>query len=110
MTAILANEDLCELGGVRQIAVVPETDAVGRIHEEGLRFRGGIATGGRITDMTDADVALQCQHVPMLEDVTDETGLLAQKQLTFVAGHDACGILATMLKHGQRIVDLLVRG
>ncbi len=53
-------------------AVVAETDSVGRVHEERLRFRRRIATGGGITNVAEADVALQADHVTMLEDVAHE--------------------------------------
>ena len=53
---------------------------------------------------------LSAQHVALLEDVAHQAVLLAHEQLAFVAGHDAGGVLATMLQHRQRVIDLLVGG
>ena len=106
--AIFANQHFGQFGGVGQIAVVAEADAVGRVDEKRLRFGGGVAAGGGIADMADADVALQRQHVAMLEHIPHQAGLLAQEQLAFVEGHDAGGILAAMLQHRQRVIDLLI--
>src|SRR5439155_21145407 len=39
---VLADQDLGELGRVGEIAVVPEADAVGRVHVERLRFGGAV--------------------------------------------------------------------
>jgi hypothetical protein len=58
--------------------------------------------------MPDADVAAQLQHVTLLEHVTHETVVLAHEQLALVRSHDAGGILAPVLQHRQRVIDLLV--
>src|SRR5690606_37455665 len=58
--------------------------------------------------MADAHVALEGEHVALLEHIAHQTGVLAQKELTFMTGHDARGILSAVLQHDQGIVDLLV--
>ena len=58
--------------------------------------------------MADADVALQPQHVALLEDIAHQAVLLAHEQLAVVAGHDARGILAAVLQDRQRVIDLLI--
>ena len=108
MTEVFADQHFRELGGVRQVAVVPEADAVRRVDVERLRFGGGVAARGRIAHVADADVALQAQHVALLEDVAHQAVLLAHEQLAVVAGHDAGGVLAAVLQHRQRVIDLLI--
>ena len=95
---------------VGQVAVVREADAVRRIDVERLRLGGAVAAGRRVAHVADADVALELQHVPLLEHVAHQADVLAQEQLAFVLGHDARGVLAAVLQHGQRVVDLLVDG
>jgi hypothetical protein len=53
-------------------------------------------------------VPAQAQHVAALEHVTDETIALARMQPPVLFGHDACGILAAVLQHRQRVVQALV--
>ena len=60
--------------------------------------------------MTEPDVAAQAQHVPFLEHVPDEPVALAQTQPAAVVGHDARGILASVLQHGERVVERLIDG
>ncbi len=105
---VLADQYLGELGSVRQVAVVTEADAVRRIDHERLRFRRTVAACSGIADVADADVALEAQHVALLEDVAHQAVLLAHEQLAFVAGHDAGGVLAAVLQYRQRVIDLLV--
>ena len=108
VAAIFADQHVGELRRVGQVAVVREADAVRRVDVERLRLGRAVATGRRIAHVADADVALQLQHVPLLEHVAHEADVLAQEQLAFVLGHDARGILAAVLQHGQRVIDLLV--
>lgn len=58
--------------------------------------------------MTEADVAFETEHVPMLKHIANEARLLAHEELAFVARHDAGGVLTSMLQHRERIVDLLI--
>jgi hypothetical protein len=57
-----------------------------------------------------ADRALELLHVTLLEHVTHQAHVLAQVQLAVVLGHDAGRVLAAVLQHGQRVVELLVDG
>ena len=45
---VVADQHFRELGGVGQVAVVREADAVRRVDVERLRLGGGVAAGGRI--------------------------------------------------------------
>src|SRR3954452_24741064 len=100
MAAILADQHFSQFSRVREITVMAETDSVGRVDEERLCFGGRIAARGGITHMADANVALERQHVPMLEHIAHQSGLLAQEKLAVVTSHDACRILSAVLKHG----------
>ena len=109
--AILADQNLGELGGVGEVAVVAEADAVRSVDVEGLRLRGAVAAGRRVTHVADADVTLELEHVVLLEDIAHESTALAHAQLAFArGGGDAGGILAAMLQHRERIVEALVDG
>ena len=108
MAAVLADQDLGELGGVGEVAVVPEADAVGRIDVEGLRLGGAVAAGGRVAHVADADVALQLEHVVLLEHVAHQAAALAHVELALGRGRDAGGILAAVLQHGERVVEPLI--
>ena len=82
-----------------------KADAVRRIDVERLGLGRVVATRGGIADVPDADVALEPQHVLLLEHVADQAIVLAQEDLALVRGHDARGILSAMLQYRQRIVD-----
>src|SRR5437899_2444950 len=110
VTAVLADQDLRELGGVGEVAVVPEADAVGRVDVERLRLGGAVAAGGRIAHVADADVALELEHVMLLEDVAHESAALAHVELALAAGGDAGGVLAAMLQHRESVIETLVDG
>ena len=58
--------------------------------------------------MPDADVALQLQHVALLEHVPDQAVVLAHGQLALVGRHDPGRILAAVLQYRKRVVQLLV--
>jgi len=58
--------------------------------------------------MTDADIAEQLLHVALLEDIAHQAVILAQEQLAAMTGHDTGSVLATMLKHGKRVIQRLI--
>ena len=97
-----------ELVGVDQVAVVGQRDAVGRVHVEGLRFRGRSAPRGWIAHVADAHGSRQAQHVPLLEYVAHQAVVLALMKLVAIAGGDPRGILATVLQHRQGVVQRLI--
>ena len=109
MAPILADQDLGELGGVGEVAVVAEADAVGRVDVERLRLGGAVAAGGRVAHVADADVALELEHVVLLEHIAHQSAALAHAQLAVArGGGDAGGVLAAMLQHRERIVEALI--
>jgi hypothetical protein len=57
----------------------------------------------------DADLAAQAEHVLVgVEHVAHQPVVLAQVQLVAVARDDAGRVLAAVLQHRQRVVQLLV--
>jgi hypothetical protein len=55
--------------------------------------------------MTDTHIASQSLHVPRTKYILDQSIVLAQIQFAIVTRGNTCGILASMLKDGQRIVQ-----
>ena len=108
MPPVLTNDHLGKLGGIGEIAVVRQTDAIGRIDVEGLCFRSTFASGRRIADVSDARVPFELQHVLLLKYVAHQSTALAHIQFAVSGGGDACGILSAVLQYSQRIVDPLI--
>jgi len=46
----------------------------------------------------------------LLENVANQTVRLTQMQVPIVFGHDSCGILASVLEVGQRVIKRLING
>ena len=108
MAPILADQHLRQFGGVGQVAVVRQADAIGCVHEERLRLRGSVATGGRIAHVADTDLAGELEHVLLFEDVAHEARAFARAQAPLEGRHDARGVLTAMLQHRQRVIESLV--
>ena len=79
--AVFPHQHFGEFASIGQIAVVAETDAVGRIDIERLRIVGAVGTGRRIADVADADVALEFDHVLLLKHIAHQARVLAHEQL-----------------------------
>ncbi|MNZ68218.1 hypothetical protein D3C78_864800 [compost metagenome] len=59
--------------------------------------------------MANTHVALQALHMACLKHILHQTvGLTQTEPIVGIYGDDACGILATVLKHHQRIINRLV--
>jgi hypothetical protein len=110
VAAVLALQHVGELARIGQVAVVRQAQAVGRVHVERLRLGRAVAAGRGVAHVADAGVALELQHVALLEHVAHEPVVLAQEELALVGGHDPRRVLAAVLKHRQRVIDLLVDG
>src|SRR5215208_7286773 len=109
MTPVLASQHFRKLRRVREVAVVREANAVRRVHIERLRLsRSAVAPRRGIAHVTDSDVALEIEHVMLLEHVPHEPAAFARVELAFARSGDARGILATMLQHRHRIVEPVV--
>lgn len=108
---VLPEHCLFQLGGIGQVAVVRQHDAVGRVDVERLRF-GQVAgrAGGRITHMPDPGVAHQGAHVAGAEHVTHHAAAFVHVKAVAVAGHDAGCILPAVLKDLQPVIQELIDG
>ncbi len=105
---ILANQQVFQLFRIRQVAVVREADAVRRVDVERLRLGNTRRARRRIAHVTDAGAARQRQHVTRAEDVADQPRGLARAQHATVVDRDSRGVLATVLQHGERVIDRLI--
>ena len=108
VAAVLTEQVRLQGLEVGQVAVVRQGDAVRGVDVHGLRLGGARRAGSGIAHMADADVADQLFNVMLLEDVLHQAVVLAQVQPHTIAGHHPSGVLATMLQHGQGVVDLLI--
>ncbi len=105
---ILANQNLGQFLRIGQIAVVGQADAIRCVDIERLRFGGTVAAGGWITHVADTDVAGELEHVLLLEHIAHQACALARAEPTLESGHDAGGVLTTVLQHRQRIIQTLI--
>ena len=98
-----------ERSSVGQVAVVHQHDAVGGVHVEGLRllFAVGIACCG-VAHLAQPHVAAQRTHVARAEHIAHHAAGLVHEVLVALHGHDAGGILPTMLQQQQGVIDQLV--
>ena len=110
VTPVALYDQPFELRGVHEVAVVGQRDAVGRIDVKRLGFRHADTPRRGVPDMSQSHVALQPQHVLVLENVAHQPVGLAQMELAARGGHDPRGVLAPVLKTRQRIVEPLVDG
>jgi hypothetical protein len=106
--ANLIPNDIRQVLRVGQISIVRHANPVGEVGVEGLGFGTGTGPSCRVPDMSDAHVASQFHHVMRLEDVLDQTVVLAQVQTTALGRDNASGILAPMLQDGQPVKEQLV--
>jgi hypothetical protein len=53
-----------------------------------------------------AKITRQLLHMIRLKDIPNEPLPFTLEELTFVTGHDARRVLAAVLKHGQRIINV----
>jgi hypothetical protein len=91
--------------GVGQIAVVGNTDTIGRVNIKRLRQSWTRAAGRRITNMADANVTHQSCHMLIEEDISRQADAFANMKFTIVVGDNTSGILTAMLQDSQRIIE-----
>ena len=95
-------EPAAQIGGVDQVAVVGDADAaVGVLDGERLRVAQARAAGGRVTDVTDGEVAGQLLELAARERVGDEALLLPLVEAVTVGRDDAGRFLPAMLQGVQ---------
>ena len=94
-----------------RLPLCAEADAVRGVDVERLRLGGAVAAGRRIAHVADAGVALQLEHVVLLEYIAHQAAALAHAQLAVTrGGGDAGGVLTAVLQHGERVVQALIDG
>ena len=103
---IVLEQFLRQLLGIGQVAVVCQGDTVGGVHIERLGQGCAGAARGRVAHVADADSAAQHLHMVLAKHVPHQALALALGKPTAAAGHDPRGVLAAMLQHRQRIVNL----
>ena len=108
MAAVVLHDEAFELLGIDEVAVVREANAVRRVDVKRLGFEVARAAGRRVTGVSEAHIAAQAQHVAFLENIPNETVAPAQMQPATFGRHDSRGVLASVLKHGERIVEPLI--
>src|SRR6266576_2446693 len=94
------------LGGVSKVAVMAEGDfALVAVDHDGLRVEQGLVAGGGVTRVADGEAARKlCEHA-RLENFFDFAHRAVQMQVRAVAGDDASGFLAAMLKRVKTEID-----
>jgi phage gp46-like protein len=111
VTAVDVEQLARELPRVRQVAVVHEDDAVGRVHVERLRlFLVAGGTLGGVPDVPETHGPQQGAHVTGAEGLPHVTaGLVHVVDVTLDRG-DARRVLSSVLQEEQCVVDGLVGG
>ena len=95
-----------ELGGVGQVAVVGQRNAVGGIDVKRLGFGRAEGARGRVAHVPDADRPDEPLHVARVEHVPHQSTGLADVELHVLPGRNPGGILAAVLQDQERIVNL----
>ena len=103
--ALLALHDRAELGVVRDVAVVAHRHSIWVVNQERLGVFRAAATDGRVAHVPDADVAGEPLHVATSEDVANQPVAFFHVK-TAVERHEACGVLATVLKADESFIQL----
>ena len=106
---VSAEQRFLQFMGIGEVAVVPEDDAIRRVHIERLRFgRRRRAARGGIAHMGHPHVAQQTAHVAGAEHVARQPRPLVQVKAAFLRGHDPGCILPAVLQHHQAVVQELI--
>ena len=111
VSAIDVEQLFRELPRIREVAVVHEHDAVGRVHVERLRLLlvRRCALGG-ITHVTETDVARKRAHVAGAESLAHLPLGFHHVEGATLCGGDSGGVLTAVLQKQKAVVDLLVGG
>ena len=73
MPAVFTHQHFGEFARIGQIAVMAQTNAVRGVDVKRLRVMGTVGACGGIAHMADADVALELQHVLLLENIAHQS-------------------------------------
>ena len=107
---VLLKQFLFQFICIGEIAVMRQADAIGRIDIKWLCLSRTLASGCRVTYMTDTHIALQASHVAGVKNITHQAIILAQVQPLSLTGNNPGSVLATMLQYGQTVVNSLIDG
>ena len=100
VAAFFFKQLFTQLVSVSQVTVVRQRNAVRRVDVERLCLGGAGAASRRVTNVTNTHIALHTLHMASFKNVAHQTVRLTQTETVVrINGDDACGILATMLKH-----------
>lgn len=100
VAAFFFKQLFTQLVSVGQVTVMRQRNAIRRVNVERLSLGGAGAASRRVTDVADPHVALHTLHVASLKNIAHQPVCLTQAEaIICINGDDACGILATMLKH-----------
>ena len=108
VAAVVLEHLFLELFPVGQVAVVGQRDAERCVDVERLRFFLARRTGGRVTAVADARVALQRTHITGTEHVAHQAVGLVHGEHAAVIGSDTCRVLAAVLQQQQCVIQQLV--
>ena len=91
-----------QLGGVDEVAVVPERDGARlAVVDERLRVRPLGAAGRRVPRVADRDLAAQAPEAPLVEDLADEAHLAHRGQPAALGDGDPRRLLAAVLEREE---------
>src|SRR5207247_11267143 len=98
------------LRGVGEIAVVAESDlALVAVDHDGLRVEKSFIAGSGVARVADGEAARELREDARLENFFDFAHGAVRVQLFAVAGNDAGGLLAAMLKSVPTELGAIVR-
>src|SRR5439155_14848790 len=98
----LGAQLLAQLGGVRQVAVVPQRDgAGGPVLDEWLGVRPLGRAGGRVARVPDRDVAVQAPELLLGEDLRDEAHVAQDGEVAAIGDGDSGRLLASVLERKE---------
>ena len=92
-------DDLAQLLGVDEVAVVPERDGADApvVHER-LRVLPRVPAGGRVARVADRVLAAQARERAFVEHLRHEPEVAQRGEAAAFADGDACGLLPAMLQ------------
>jgi hypothetical protein len=108
MSPQLIAAQIRKLGCIRQVPIVGDANPMRKIRVKRLRFGTRARTGGGVTNVSQADVAPQIDHVMCLEHVLYEAVIFTEMEASAFGGDNAGGVLAAVLKDREAVEDALI--
>ena len=108
MALIFSKQVLFQGTSICQITIVGQRNPKRRIHIKRLRLFWVIRTSrSRVANVTESHASLKTHHVTCFKHLTNESFPLSKMKFRTIIRHDSSGILPSMLKHDQPIIDIL---